>query len=200
MRKLLSACLALLLAGGIAFATNIPLYKGPIQPGNLLDALNNLVLQINADTPGLSQFIAGPISSTATTLEQTLASTTIPAAQIVSAGQGLRLRCAGTTAADTNTKTVHLYFGNFEYSSAAFSTSAENWDLEILINAAATPATADSVGVGHGTTGTTVVAPVATNDTADNWQNAIAAKCTVTQGNASANDTTLETFLIEQIK
>ena len=199
LRGVLTTLAAVVMAGVLAYASNIPLMTGPISPDNQLAHFNNLINQINADTAGLSQFIPGPIQSTATTNEQTLATTSVPAGQIASSGQGLDILCSGTTAANTNTKTVHLYFGSVEYSTAAMSTSAESWYLELIVNANATPAS-NAVYMGRGLTNTTAVAAVAGVDSSDPWNAAITVKCTVAQGTASASDTTLEQFLIQQIK
>jgi hypothetical protein len=200
LRGAFTTLAAVLMAGAIAYATNIPLYTGPIQPANLQAALNDLISKINFDTPGLSQFIPGPIASTATTAEQTLATTSIPAGQILSSGQGLDILCSGITQADSNSKTVHLYFGSgIEYSTAAMSTSGENWYLELIINANATPAS-NAVFLGRGLTSTTAVAATSGVDVSDPWNAAITVKCTVTQGNASASEVQLEQFLIQQIK
>jgi len=48
MRKTLAALSALVLSGTIALAANIPLFSGPIQPANMIGALNTLIREINA--------------------------------------------------------------------------------------------------------------------------------------------------------
>jgi hypothetical protein len=50
MRKLLAGFFALVTAGAIAYATNIPLLTGPQDPSQLNATLNNLILQINSGT------------------------------------------------------------------------------------------------------------------------------------------------------
>ena len=109
MRKLLSTIAAVMFAGGIAWGSNIPLFQGPIQPANIPAALNLLITEINAGTAGLNSYIPGPVASLGQTAEQSLASVSIPAGVLTTAGQGLRLTCAGVTAANTNNKTVKLY-------------------------------------------------------------------------------------------
>ena len=201
MKKVLAALAAIAFSGAIALAANIPLFT-IVQPSNLVEGLNNLILQVNTGVSGNVVTVLGPVASTATTVEQTLATGVIPFlttnGYVNTPGQSYRLTCAGTTAANTNSKTGHLYFGAAEYSTAAMSTSAESWELQIVVTMTATPST--SYWFGRGTTNTTVVAPVATGDTTDSFGANITTKCTVTQGTASASDTVLTNFIVEQIK
>jgi hypothetical protein len=202
MRKLLSTVSAVLMAtciaGGSAWAFGLPLFTA-LQPSNVLEGLNTLITRINS-TYGMVAALPGPVASTATTAEQIFASTYIPTGAFNGAGQTMIIRCAGVTGADGNNKTGHLYFGAFEYSTATMSTSGESWELELTVTQATATATANSVAYGRGTTNTTVVAPVATNDLTDNIANGVLVKCTGTQGTASAADMTMEDFIVFQEK
>ena len=199
MKKLVQTILATLAAGALAFgvasATSIPYYTA-IQPSNIVSAFNDLIARINSST-GLVASLPGPIASLGQTAEQSFASTPLPPTTLTLPGQTLIIRCAGLTGSNGNTKTAHLYFGAFEYSTAAMSTSGESWELELTVQAATT--TPNFVIYGRGTTNTTVVAPVATNDT-ELMSNSPVVKCTGTQGTASAADMTMENFVIFQEK
>jgi hypothetical protein len=211
MRKLLSIFAATLtaaiIAGGVAWSAFIPFLtpNSPAgiacsEPSQSLYCYNQIIGTVNGYL-GLVAALPGPIASTATTGEQTLATTPLPPGLLSVAGQTLRLRCGGTTASNGNTKSAKLYFGTgATISTGNFSTSGAAWELELLVTAGTTIATANSVYIGRGTQNTTVVAPVSGNNLTDNLSNAVTAKCTVTQGSASAADMTLEDFIIEQIK
>jgi len=199
MKKLLSTVAAIFMAGGIAYATNVPLITGPVDVGAMPSVLNNLIQSINSNVGGLVGVQVGPINSTATTAEQTLASFSVPANTIGTPGQTLELYCGGLTGSNTNNKTAHLYYGTTELSTGTMSTSAETWYLQMLVtNASKTQP--NSVATGFGMTNTTGVAPIATNNTTDDLTTALTAKCTVTQGTSSASDTTLETFIVRTVK
>ena len=207
LRKILAGLSALVVIAALAVpatrsarSASLPYFSGPncAEGSQLLACLNQLIQKINPGVAGLVLSIPGPTNSTATTVEQTLASATIPTNTIQSPGQSLRLTCAGNTAATSTNKTVHLYLGAFEVSSGTMSTSAETWELDMVVTMAATPT--NTVGVGKGLSNTTAIAPVVTNNVTDNFATALTAKCTVTQGTASANDTVQDVFLIEQVK
>lgn len=201
MRKIVStviaASIAALMGGTAAWSFGPPFVTPPVQAANLLGHLNALIQDMQ-NYYGLVAIQTGPIASTATTGEQVLATTSLPGGTLSTPGQTLILRCAGGTASNGNNKTVHLYFGSYEYSTATMSTSGESWELEMTVSAVT--ATANSVAYGRGTTNTTVVAPTVTQDFVDNLSNSVTAKCTVTQGNASAADTTLYNFVVFQEK
>lgn len=212
MRKLILLSLALIasLASVVhhqAKAGTIPLLSGAAalncqEPSQTVACANNFVNQLNSYF-GLSAVQVGPINSTATTNEQILSQTPIAPGTLIATGQSLKIHCGGTTGADTNTKTVKLYFGAASITTPAMTTSGINWEMELLVTLAATPNTVilgrGSIGGGLGSFAA-LVTPIATNDTFDNLSAAVTAKCTTTQGTASANDTVLEDFMIELVK
>jgi hypothetical protein len=205
LRKILAGLSALVLAAAlfaapIARSANLPYFSGPncAEASQLQACLNQLIQTLNPGVAGLVLSIPGPTASTATTAEQTFVSAAIPTNTLLQPGQSLRLTCAGNTASNGNTKSAKLYLGAFAVTTGNFTTSAETWKLELLVTLAATPT--NSVGVGDGLINTTVVAPTVTNDLTDNFAAALTAKCTGTQGSASASDMTQDVFLIEQVK
>jgi hypothetical protein len=198
MRKLLSVLAAVLVTSTIAYAANVPFWSSIVDPGNILGTINGLIQSINSSVGGLVADVPGPVASIGTTNEQTLASASIAGGTIGSVGQTLDIKCGGTTAANGNTKAAKLYFGGFSISTGNFTTSAENWELELVVTNGGTQP--NVAGIGRGTQNTTVVAPVATSDLADNLSGAVLAKCTATQGTASAADVTLEDFVVQSVK
>ena len=77
MRKLLLSSAALVLAGGIALTTNLPLQTGPYDPGNALGFFNAFIGALNFGSAGLNQW-TGNIASTATTAIQNFVTTNVP--------------------------------------------------------------------------------------------------------------------------
>ena len=202
MRKVLStisaALVASTIAGGVARSFGIPLISGPIQPASLLEGLNYVITNAKAYY-GMVAALPGPIASTATTAEQVFATTALPTGSFNGAGQTFIIRCAGITANNAHTKAANLYFGATEITASSIGTN-NSWELEMTVTQATATATANSVIFARGTQGTTVIAPVVTNDTFDNLSGGNTVKCTGTQGTASAADMTMEDFVIFQEK
>lgn len=199
MKKILTAFAAVVFSGAIAFASSISNFSGPSEPSQVFSYLNQLIGSIQTGVNGIVANGSGAVASTATTAEQVLATTTIPANTLSRAGQSLRLRCSGNTVATSHANTtMKLYYGTSAITTAAATTAGQMWDLALLVtyNASATSA----VYVGTGAIGTTLVAPVATANTTDDMSTALTAKCTTTQGTASAGDVNMYTFLVEQVK
>lgn len=201
-KSLLIGCALL---AGLAFAAraaDLTPFTGPQDPSQLNANLNTLERNIQTGVNGLIASQASTVSATGTTVEQNLYSQVIPAT-LSKAGQSLRLRCAGQTAHNGNTKTIKLYYGTSVFTSPAITTSAVNWDMELLVTYNAS-ATSGKI-VGRGTYGLptasgTVMSPLATANTTDNMAGNLTAKCTATLGTASAQDVELMDFYIEQIK
>lgn len=205
MRKLLLGSCALLLTSAIAFGANVQLVpQGFIaEPSQIIPLVNALIQQINQNVSGLVAAQVGPVTSTATTAVQTLATTPIPSGTLQSSGQSLRLKCAGFTAANTNVKAVSLSFGSAVVTSGAINISGARWNLDLLITAV-TP-TANFVAIGGGqltsTTISTPVAIVAQQVTSDNLATSLTASCQSQQsGAAGAAEVVMENFLVEQVK
>ena len=92
MRKLLSATTAIVLAGGIAWASNIPFINGPYDPGNAVGFFNALIYSINFGSSGLQSFTKN-VTSLPTTQGLPFVTTLIPTGQFTAAGQGMRITC-----------------------------------------------------------------------------------------------------------
>ena len=197
MKKILSTLAAVLLSGAISYASNIPNFSGASEPSQIFSYLNQLIGSIQSGVNGLVANGSGAVASTGTSSEQTLVTTPIAANTLVRAGQALRLRCAGNHAANTDSAVVKLYFGTSSITTPAMASSAETYDIELLVtyNASAT----SSVYAGRGSVNTTVVAPVSGTNTTDDMTTALTAKCTTTT-TATAADITNQLFTVEQIK
>lgn len=215
MRKLWSTLVAVLFSGGIAAAAFIPFLtpNSPAgiacsEPSQSLYCYNQIIGTVNSYL-GLVGALPGPQATTATTAEQTLATTVIPPGTLSVPGQTLRLRCGGTTAGNVDLKAAKLYFGTgATVSTGNFGNNftggvGTSYELELLVTAVT--ATANSVYIGRGSiTGAasvaTAVNPTVGNDLTDNLSNGVTVKCTATLGLASAGDLTQQLFLIEQVK
>jgi hypothetical protein len=108
LKKFLAASAAVLVAGSVAYAAQIPLITGAQDPSQLNATINSVIQAVNAGT-GLAGYVGGlPLATTGTTI-QTLGSITLPAGQLKSVGQGVRIVCYGNgTATGTNTMTVQV--------------------------------------------------------------------------------------------
>ena len=204
MKKLLLTVSALALSAVlVAKAADLTPFIGPQDPSQLNNSLNTLERNIQTGVNGLIASMGSTVSATATTVEQNLYSTPIATSVLSKAGQALRLRCAGTSAANTHNKTIKLYYGTSVFTSPTISSTGVNWEMELLIsyNASATSAKYTGRGsYGLMATSGTVMAPIATANTTDNMASALNAKCTATLGTASALDVELMDFKVEQIK
>ena len=198
IRKIFASLGAVVASVGIASAANLPLLSGPqySEPSQVLATINTLIQNINSGVGGLLNAQTGAYSSIATTVEQTMLSYTVPASAIASAGQALRVKCWGGTAASANNKTMKLYFGAQNVATPAAGTSNKGWYLEeIVMNRTGT----DQGYLGTGLVDTTAVTPIA-SDATETLASGVLVKCTGTQGAASTNEIIASGMIIEQIK
>jgi hypothetical protein len=210
---LLSTVAAIALAGAASYAANIPLISGAAVPAceeasQTVNCLNNLITNINSGVSGVVAAYVSPTGSIAAiTTQQSLAQVTIPTGTFVSAGQSLRMRCAGYHGTNTDSAKVGIVFGGapltaaMQVSSAAITTTGQAWELELVVTAATNPPTANSVWFGRGSTGTTVIAATASQDTVstDNLATGQVAACVATTA-GTLDDIVLDDFIIEQVK
>ena len=201
MKKILATLAAVVLSGAIAAASSISNFSGPSEPSQIFGYLNQLIASIYSGVNGVIASQIGVTASTATTTEQTLATTTIPANTINRAGQALRLRCSGVTANTSHASTtVKLYYGTSAITSTSTTLVGQSWDLNLQVasSGGATSTTSEFVGMTLINSAPGVM--VATSNAVDDLSTALTAKCTTTQGTASAGDVILHSFIVEQVK
>lgn len=134
-------------------------------------------------------------STTAVTSEETLITYTFPANSLDSNAKAIRIRAAGTTANNTNTKTIRLYFGTTVLISNDITTAPNNqsWEFEAtVIRTAATTQKCMARG--------TVATANQTSTYAGSGQTltgAVTIKVTGQNGTASANDITAQFLHVE---
>lgn len=204
MKKLIASALTALLLAGAAFAADLTPFTGPQDPSQINASLNALEQQIRTGVNGIVGAFPQTTASTATTAEQTLATITVPGGTLNKAGQSLSLKCAGLNAANNHSDTINLYYGTSKYVSPAMTTTSASWEVEMIVTYSASTTSGrwfgrGSYGAGNGATGT-VIAPVASSNLVDDMSTGLVAKCTTTQGTASAADVTLYDFLVTQFK
>lgn len=198
MRKLFAAFGAFLFAAAPAFAANIPLLTGPIEPNQIQATLNQLIQSINTGVGGLLNAQTGATATGAGTDEQVLKTYTLPGGTLSTAGQALRITCWGRTAANGNNKTRKLYFGANVITTATEAANDQPWQLQMIVmrNTATTQAVAAHGMAGLG--GITMLDYVA--DGAETLASNIVIKCTGTDGTSSAGDITANGMITELIK
>lgn len=136
----------------------------------------------------------------ADTTEDTLMTFSLPAnvfgAQVPSSGQGfpaLRIKAWGTTAANTDNKTMRLYFGSEVVATPAAATNNKNWSLElVVIRTGASTQVVFGNGLVDVTPVTGYVATGAETETA-----AITIKLTGQAGTGNANDIVAKGLIVE---
>ena len=201
MKKVLATLAAVLMSGAIAFASSVPTFTGASEPSQIFAYLNQLITSLQSGVNGVVAAQVGVTASAATTNEQTLATTTIPGNTLSKGGQALRLRCSGLFANTSHaTNTVKLYYGTATITTTSTTTSGQSWHLELMVadSGGTTSTTSEFVGMTLINSAPGVM--VATSNAADDLSTALTAKCTTTQGTASASDVVLHNFSVEQSK
>lgn len=195
LKRLSAALAAMVCAAGIAWSANISQVSGPQDPSQLNATINGVIQNINTSVSriGVGSTAA---STTGTTNEVTLQQYTLPGGLLANAGDSVRVSCWGTTATNSNNKTMKLYFGSSSISTPTASTSNKGWRLAMTVmrRTAATQAV-DSWGL----VDTTAVTP-SNADGAETLASAVTIKCTGTNGTASASDITAQGMLVEAIR
>lgn len=201
MRKLknLFFAAAIVAFGAVSLqAANLALFSGPQDPSQLLATINQLIQAINNGVGGLINAQTAAVSTGTGTGEQVLQTYTLPANQLASAGQAVRVSCWGTTGGNTNNKTRKLYFGASVITTATEAANAQNWFLELTVMRTGS---ATQAVWGQGLAGTGGVTPISyVNQGTDALTAGVVIKCTGTDGTSSASDITANGMLVEQIK
>jgi len=196
LKKLLMGTVALVFAAGLATASNLTLLSGPQDPSQMLATINSLIQSINFGVNGRLTAVVTPAGNT-TTAEQTLATYTLPANRIAATGDAVRIRCWGTSAANSDLKTLKIYFGTTSFSSATAGGAPNNkvFDAEMFVVRSGA-ATQDIVGrIGFDVTSQSLQTSVAGTDA---WTANQTIKCTSTS--AASGDLTLQGMYVEQVK
>ncbi len=195
LKKLAAALGAIVCASAIAFAANLPLVSGAQDPSQLTAVINNLIQTINTSVSRIG-VASTAVATGATTAESTLLQYTLPASLLANPGDSIRIGCWGITGANTNNKTMKLYFGSVVIATATAATNNPGWNLRMNVRrrSATTPAI-DSTGQ----VDTTLVSPV-NADGAETLTGSVLIKCTGTNGTASAADITAQGLLVEAIR
>lgn len=200
LKGILAGAAAVLFAATMAGAANLSLLSGSqySEPSQILATVNTLIQNINFGVSGrLNASVTATGTPLATTAEQTLASYTLPANRLANTGDGVRIVCWGTTASNSNGKSVILYFGNSSFTSANASSTPNGakWRMELLVMRSGA-ATQTVVGNGQ-----VLAAPVSiyTNAGTDSLTANVTIKCNGLTATAP-QDVTLQGMLVEQIK
>lgn len=133
-------------------------------------------------------------STTAVTSEENLITYTLPANALDATGRGLRIKAAGSTAANTNVKTIRLYFGSTVVMSNNVTTTpnAAGWEFECEIFR--TSATTEKA-IARGTVGSAQQTTTYTG-VGETLTGALTIKVTGQNGTASAADITAQLLTV----
>lgn len=134
-------------------------------------------------------------STGADTNETDLISFTLPASTLDANGKGVRVKVWGRTAANTNTKTVRLYFDTTVVASNDQTASPNNLNWAFEFTCIRTGASAEDV-VGGGFVGANIQT-TSFNAVAKDTTTATTIKVTGQNGTATASDITAEGMLVE---
>lgn len=200
IKRLLAAAITGLMLCGAAMAANLPLLSGPnySDPSQVLPTVNTVIQAVNSGVGGLINAQTAAVATGTGTSEQILQTYTMPANQLSTAGQAVRIRCWGTTGATANNKTRKLYFGASVITTATEAANAQNWVLELVVMR--TGAATQSVS-GTGLAGTGGVTPISyINQGTDDLTAGVVIKCTGTDATSAAADITANGMIVEQIK
>lgn len=199
LKRVLTTIAAVVFAAGISIASQIPIVSGPQDPSQMLATINSLIQSINAGVNGRLTAQVTATGTTTTVADTTMATYSLPGGTLATPGDAVRVVCWGTSAVNSNSKNIKLFFGASTYSTVMNGTSkilsGDTWYLEMIVMRSSATA---QVVLGRGFTGIT---PVNLGSTAgaETLANAITIKCSGTTPTA-AQDVTTQGFLVEQIK
>jgi hypothetical protein len=195
---------AFLLAAGIVAAGNyppVPYLSGPVDSGNFQGTVNGVINSINTNNTGLLFVNAASAATTAAATEQTLYTYTLSPSYLATNGQSLRVRCWATTANNTNTKAMTLYFGASTVTVAAQANATNGDYLEYVVTrTGAATQVMNGTGQGGTTAGATTITAVQNATPTETLSGAIVIKCTGTQGTAAANDIVGKMMTVESLR
>lgn len=199
LKKLAFTFVGLVATAAIAFAAQIPLLTGPIDPSGMQGTLNQLIQSINRGVVNKLYANAVVSATTAGTGEEVLYTYTLPANTLANAGDGVIASCAAQGAATANNKTLRLYFGASVVTTGAVAANNSGLYLEAKVIRGASAAAQAFVGTGTG--GAAGVTPVAVTNTAgtDNLAADVVIRCTGQNGTAALADTSGRQMVVQLI-
>jgi hypothetical protein len=210
LRKLLSTVAAIGLAGGIAWGANVPIATGIFEPSQLQAIINSLIQSINQNTPGLINSQPSAAAWTAVTTIFNMYSASINAGVLTGPGQGIRIRCYGTTsAADGNNKTITVSFGEgiggvytANVITPVMATAGANWDVDLLVTWNASASNYNYLGHAYTypTTSASYIASSFTSVLSAGFNSVQSARCAGTQGTGTFGDIQGVGFSIDTVK
>ncbi len=194
LKRILAGLAAVIGAGSIAVAANLPLVTGAQDPSQLNATINTLIQSINSSVSRIGVWTT-QVQASATTAEQTLFTYTLPGGLLANAGDSVRITCWGVDAANTDNKAQKLYFGASTITTPTAATNNKGWRLTMTaMRSTATTQLIDSSGL----VDTTPVSP-ANASGAETLASAITIKCTTTTA-GTFNDVTGQGLLVEAIR
>lgn len=131
----------------------------------------------------------------ADTTEDTLLTYSLPAKTLSANGKGIKIRAWGATAANTDNKTMKLYFGSEVIATATAATNNKNWFLELEVFRTGS---STQVVFGQGQVDTTNVTPYVTTG-AETDTAAIVIKITGQAGTGNAGDIVAKGLVVEMM-
>lgn len=141
LKRFLAALAAVLTAGSVAFAANLPLVSGPQEPNQLTAIINGVIQSVNTGTQGLvGGYVGGLPAATTGTSIQTLGSITLPANTLNAVGKGVRLKCWGS-GTNTGTNTMTMQVGSstaFAIAGAATTAGVFQSEVDVIKTGAST--------------------------------------------------------------
>lgn len=147
----------------------------------------------NVAPAGLLAYNVTSTGNGADTSEDTLWTYSLPANVLSAVGKTLRIYAYGVCGANTDNKTMKLYFGSEVITTPTAATNAKNWylQLDVIKTGAST-----QIVCGQGIVDTTSVTPYVTTG-AETDTSAITIKMTGTAGTGTANDIVFKFGLVE---
>lgn len=192
---LAGALFGLLAVAAPSGAANLAPITGAQDPSQMNATINTLIQSINTGVSGLINAQTGPVG-TASADKTVLQTFTTPPGILATAGQALRIRCWGTTAASADDKQVFLSFGANEVSSPVAATNNGRWVLELFVMRL----TATTQAVSG--TGVVAITPVTTYGAAgaETLADGIAINCSGESEVVTANETVATGMTVEIVK
>lgn len=179
----------------VAAALNFTELTGTIANAQVPDDELTLIKQ---KSTGLLSSAYSNVGTTAVTTEETLFTYTLPASTVASDGKGIRIKAAGSTAANGTTKTIKIKIdGNvLVYNLTITAPNNDKWVAEaIVLRSGATTSSADGImHIGSASEAIVISAPAIT------WANTNDIVVTGQNGTSGANNIVCSLVTVELLK